>query len=77
MTLGAGFVIFDRRASALGQVLSGVIGLPTNLARPAGLGTAGDERSESPRFPEDCRGAANARSARWRARQDSNLRPPA
>src|SRR5687768_8952650 len=28
------------------------------VARRAGLGPAGDERSESPRFPEDCRGAA-------------------
>jgi hypothetical protein len=46
------------------------------LARPAGIGTARGERSESRRFPMDCR-TPPARKASWRARQDSNLRPPA
>ena len=42
----------------------------------AGRGTARDERSASRRFPEASR-TRPARAARWRARQDSNLRPPA
>jgi len=46
------------------------------VARPAGLGTARGERSEWRRFPLDCRGRPT-REASWRARQDSNLRPPA
>ena len=43
-------------------------------ARPAGFGTAGDERSEPPRFP-NVMGATNSQRELVRARQDSNLRP--
>jgi hypothetical protein len=46
------------------------------VARPAGLGTVRGERSESRRFPKTA-GRSQFARANWRARQDSNLRPPA
>jgi hypothetical protein len=50
-------------------------GMLSGLAGPAGLGTARDERSESRRFPTDW-WVSRLANARWRAQQDSNLRPP-
>src|SRR5262245_27511041 len=66
LTAKDGVYYFEGHAR-MGTLLAGAIGLPTNLARPAGLGTARDERSESRRFPDGLAGVVFPREARENA----------